>query len=283
MRRLAVASLVTSACAALALLAIAVAPGCGPSQLSKQYAAYDARADAILERQKPVWQRLMDVMVEQHGEEAPDIERCRTVFGEAAPFYEALKGEVAAAAPAQPELATAHELLLKFADRRAAFARVVAGGVDILFQGDPWRDLDAKDAALRSAMLDYAQRIQGRLAPPDPRYHVIENALKDFQRLCVEPLGNGRLTADQVSEIVKTRIQPKVREARASQFEDDEEGRSIRAAVFAADAFLDAMPQSAALMESRARMSAEVESLGRESEELYTKFKDEMKAVRGRM
>ena len=284
MRRLAVTTLVTFAVAAAALFVIGVAQGCGPTPLSKSYAAYDGKAEVILDREAAVWRKLLTLLNEQAASETPDPERFRAVVvGESVPFYESMKADVAAAAPAQPELAAAHEKLVKYADRRAAFARLIADSLDVLRRGDPWHELDAKDGALQSAMADYAQRVQGRTVPPDQRFNIIQNAEKDFQRLCVEPLGNGRLTAAQMGEIVKTQIQPKIREARATQFEDDEEGRSIRAALAAADEFFDAVQKSAELMETSAKLKRDTEALAREGDELVGKFRDEMKAVRGRM
>jgi hypothetical protein len=284
MRRLAVTSLVTSVGAALALLAAVVAQGCGPSQLSKDYAAYDARAEKIIEREMAAWQRLLALLNEQtQSAEPPPADRFRQAAKDAVPFYEAIQRDVAAAAPAQADLAAPHETLVKFADRRAAFARRVAEGVELLGHGDPWRDLDAKDAKLQAAKVDYVERVQDRLESADQRFFVLQNASRDFQRLCVEPLGEGRLTAAQMSEIVRTRIQPKIREARASKFEDDEESRSLRAAVIAADEYFDAAQQASPVMEAQTRLMHDILSLTKESDELYMKFRDEMKAVRGRM
>jgi hypothetical protein len=284
MRRLAVTTLVTSVAAAAALLAIGVAQGCGPSQLSKAYTAYDGKAELILDREVAVWRKLLTLLNEQALSDTPDAERFRAVVvGESVPFYDAMKGDVAKAAPSQPELAAAHETLVKYADRRAAFARLVADSIDVLRRGDPWHELDAKDTALQAAMTDYAQRVQGRAVPPDNRFNLIQSAEKDFQRLCVEPLREGRVTAAQMGEIVKTQIQPKIREARGTQFEDDEEGRSVRAALAAADEFFDAVQQSAVLMEASAKLKRDTEALAKEGDDLVAKFRDEMKAVRGRM
>ena len=284
MRRLAVMSVLLTSAAAAVAFAVAVAPGCGPSGLAKVYDAYDKRAESILVSEAPVWMRLVTLIQDQGNSETPDPERLKAVVaGESVPFYDKMKGDVAAAAPSVPELATAHGTLVKFAEKRAEFAHRVAGALDVLSRGDPWRDLDAKDSALQAAMIDYARRVEGRVAPPDERFSLIQTAEKDFQRLCVMPLGAGHITAAQMGEIVKTRIQPKIREARGTSFEDDEEGRSLRAALAAADEFFDAVTKSGALMEASARLKRDLDALDLECTELYTKFREEMKAVRGRM
>jgi hypothetical protein len=284
MIRRALTILLASAGAACALLAIAAVEGCGPSQLSKDYAAYDTRVEAILERELAVWKKLEAVLNEQAQAENPDAERFRAVVtGESVPFYDEMKRDVAAAAPAQTALGTAHETLVKYADRRATFAHLLAGNLDVLSHGDPWQSLVGKDNALQSAMNEYAQLVQGKPESQDQRFSLVQTALKDFQRLCVEPLGAGRLTAAQMAEIVKSQIQPKIREARGTQFEDDDQGRAVRAALVTADEFFDAVQQSAALMESSARLKRDTEALAKECDDLFLKFREEMKAVRGRM
>ena len=284
MTRLAAMSVLTASAGVIALLVLGVAPGCGPSKLSKAYEVYDKKVEAILDREKAAWQKLSSLVSEQGHSETPDPQRLREVLtGESIPFYDALKGEVAAVAPDQPELASAHATLVKYADRRATFAHLVAGSLDVIARGDPWTALDAKGRALQSAMMDYARRLEGRVAPPDQRFALVQSADRDFQRLCVEPLAEGRLTAAQMGEIVKTRLQPKIREARNSSFDDDEEGRTVRAAVVACDEFLDAAQAAGPLLETSARLTRDLEALDRECTELFKKFMEEMKAIRGRM
>lgn len=284
MSRPAVSFLVASLCVASALLAVVVAPGCGPSQLSKDYAAYDQKAEAILEREKAVLTKLLALYNDQSHSETPDPKLFKSVVtGESVPFYDAMKGEVAAAAPSQPGLASPQETLVKYAERRAALAHAIADGVDVLVGSDPWHEVDAKDTALASAMSDYAQRVQGRAAPPDQRFSLIQNSERDFQRLCVEPMRDGRLTAEQMGEVVKTQIQSKIREARSSQFDDDDEGRALRASLVAADEYFDAVQRATVLMESLARRNHDIQALVKEGDDLYKKFMDEMKHVRDRM
>ena len=284
MRRLAVTSLVTSFAVVLALLAVGVAQGCGPSQLSKDFAAYDTRAEKIIERELVAWKRLLDLLNEQtQSAEPPPADRFLQAARDAVPFYESIQRDVAAAAPTEPELKAPHETLVAFADRRAKFAKVLEGGVELLTHGEAWRELESKDAKLTVAMQDYAEHVQGRVESADQRFFVIQNALKDYQRLCLDQIAEGRITAPQASELIKTRIQPKIREARASKFEDDEEGRALRAAVIAADEYFDVAQKTTPAMEAKAHLMHDVLSLTKESDELFVKFRDEMKAVRGRM
>jgi len=284
MSRLAVTSLLTSASAAIALLAVGAAPGCGPSQLSKDYAAYDAKAEEILKREGATWRRLAGLLKDQLAAESPDSTGFESaVRGECVPFYDKLKEEVAAAAPANENLAAAQAALAKFAAKRAEFAHVVGAGIDLYGSGDPARRLDKKDAAFREAISDYSERIRGRVAPPDQRFSVVQTARSDLERLCFKPLAEGRLTSDQMREIVKTKIQPRVREARNSKFEDDDESRAVRAAVVATDEFLDAVQQEVGRIEASDRLSRDTESLAKEGDESLKKFIEEMKAVRGRM
>lgn len=284
MSRTAVPSLVTSACAALALVAIGVAQGCGPTQLSKDYGAYDAKTEAILTREFAMWVKFAGLLKDQLAAETPESTGFETaVRGECVPFYDKLKDEIAGIAPANEGLATAQAALAKFAAKRAEYAHVVQAGLDLYGSGDPARRLDKKDAAFHEAIFDYSQRIRDRVQPPDQRFSVVQTARTDLERLCFEPLKEGRLTVDQVREVVRTKIQPQVREARNSKFEDDDEGRSVRAAVIATDEFLDAVQQEFGRIEASARLSRDTELLAKEGDEFRQKFKDEMKIARGKM
>jgi hypothetical protein len=284
MRRLAVTTLVTFAAAAAALLVIGAAQGCGPTPLAKAWAEYDGKAEAILQREDAAWRKLAGLLKDQLAAESPDTTGFDTaVRGECVPFYDKLKDDVAAVAPAHEGLAEAHGALVKFAAKRAEFAHVVEAGLDLYGSGDPARRLDKKDAAFRAALADYAQRLQGRMEPPDQRFAVVQAAERDLERLCFEPLSDGRRTGDQVREIVKTVIQPRVKEARDSKFEDDAEGRAVRAAVVAMDEFLDAVQQELGRIEASARLSRDTATLAKDGDAFLQKFKDEMKAVRGRM
>jgi hypothetical protein len=260
------------------------APSCGPSHLSKAYGAYSAQVEPLLDREAPVWKKLASLLNEQSQGEDPNFKRfAEALRAESIPFYKEFAAAVDRIQPGDPDLATAHAALVKFAKSRAEFVRVLAENLETVRIGDPESKMNVKDAALTSAAAAYGESINGEMSKADNRFSELIALETAFQTTCIEPLADGKATADDARDRIAKEILPKIKSLRATKFLDDEPSRRLRAAIAAAEEFFDAVVEDLPRMEAAARLRRASSTLNTEGEDSMKAFRDEMKAIRGRM
>ena len=268
----------------LVVAAVLVAPSCGRSDLAKAYEAYDAGVEPLLDREAPVWKKLASLLNEQSQGEEPDFKRFAEVLrAETLPFYAGFDASVAKLEPGDPGLAAAQAALVKFANARLEFARVLAANLETVRVGDPGSKMNVKDAALSAAVVAYQESINGEMARADNRFGELIALESDFQASVMVPLSESKATADDAKERIATRILPKIKSLRATKFLDDEPSRRLRVAITAAEEFFNAVVEDLPRMEAAANLRRSSSALTAAGDAALKSFLDEMKAVRGRM
>jgi hypothetical protein len=202
---------------------------------------------------------------------------------ESLPFYMQFSAAMERIEPSDPDLTAAHASLVKFAKSRAEFVRVLADNIDTVKIGDPDSKMNVKDAALTSAAAAYGESIHGEMSKADNRFSELIALETAFQTTCIEPLAEGKISADDAKERVAKQILPKIKSLRATKFLDDEPSRRLVAALAAAEEAFDAFVENMPLMEAAARLRRASTTLSTEGEDSMKAFRDEMKAIRGRM
>lgn len=265
-----------------ASLLLAASPGCGPSDAAKAYSAYEAKAEPLLDREIAVWKKLAEAIEAQTSGEAEDADRLASIVrGETVPFYTAMREQAAAAAPAHASLEQAHAILVQYVDKRLAFARAIVDGLGTLTAVEP--ALDARNAELERAVSEYAEIVGRAGRPPDSRFNEVMNAQKDFAEQALMPLVEGRATAKDVEERIRSRTLARLKALRNETYADDAEGKALKAAVFAAADFFDAVVGALPRFETSARLKRQTEGLAKEGDDLLRRFREELKAVRQRL
>lgn len=268
----------------VALAAVLAAPSCGRSNLSKAYDSYTAKVEPLLDREAPVWKKLATLLNEQSQGEEPDFKRFAEVLrAETLPFYAEFSASVEKVEPGDPGLAAAQAALVKFAKSRVEFTRVLADNIETVRVGDPESKMNVKDAELTSAVAAYGEIIKGDVASADNRFAELIALETDFQTSCIEPLAEGKATADDAKDRIATRILPKIKSLRATKFLDDEPSRRLRVAITAAEEFFAAVVEDLPRMEAAARLRRSSSALNTEGDDALKALRTEMKAVRGRM
>lgn len=263
--------------------ALVAAPSCGKSELAKAYESYTAKVEPLLDREAAVWKKLRDLVNEQGQDESPDLTRFADVLQrESVPFYDEFRTDVGKLEPGDPALAPAQEALAKFAKARADFVHEFADNLDALRVDGPSGKLAVTDRALTGAMGEYSKTLQGDLASGDTRFADLISLQTDFQTNVIEPLSEGRRTAEDGKERIETRILPKIRDIRATKFADDDSARLLRNAVAASEEFFLAVVPNLPRMEAGARLKRSSTALEKDANDALVKFRDEMKSVRGR-
>jgi hypothetical protein len=279
-QRFAVAALAVAAVVSVLLFA----PSCGRSKLSIAHEAYNAKVEPLLDREQKVWAKLATLLNEQSQGEEPDFNRFSQVLhDETLPFYADFAASVGKLEPGDPALEPAQSALQRFAKSRAEFARVLADNLDTVKVGDPESKMNAKDAALQSAVEAYGRAIQGDMAKADSRFSDLISLETQFQTACVEPIATGKTTADEGRELIAKKILPRVKALRATKFTEDEPSRLLRVALGAAEDFFEAVVAELPRLEAAARLRRSSSLLNKEGDDALKKFLEEMKLVRGRM
>jgi hypothetical protein len=265
---------------ALAAVVTSVASCFRKSDLAKAYAPYNAAVEKLLDAETATGKRLEELLRSQYEDE-PDYPRyAEFVKGTAAPFYERFVAQVKDLAPGDPGLAAAQTQLLKFAQARADFARVLAANLDALRHSETTRALTEKVNAAENAKAAYADTLHGPAESPDTRFAELAELAKDFQATCFEPMARGKATGKDVEEHVRSRILPRVKKMRESKFEDDESSQRLRDAVAATQEFYEAVIADLPAMEARARLKSASETADQAAGDALKKFKEEIAAVR---
>jgi hypothetical protein len=235
----------------------------------------------LLDAENATGGRLEKLFKAQYEEEAPDFARYADfVERTAVPFYEGFVGKAKELAPSHPGLAGVQTELVKYAQSRSDFARVLAANLDALRHPDTTLRLREREAAAEATKQDYAELLVGPGATEDSRFTELNGLAKDFQSQCLQPLAAGKTTHKDFEERVRTVILPRIAKLRAGRFDDDEASRRLRDAVAAAEAFYVAIIDDLKQMEARARLSRAAEDASRSAADAFKKFKDELAAVR---
>jgi hypothetical protein len=278
------AFLAVAAVALLVVAAVLVTPSCGPSNLSKAYAAYSAQVEPLLDREAPVWKKLAALLNEQSQGEDPNFKRFSEVLrSESAPFYAGFGASVEELEPGDPGLASAHAALVRFAKSRVELTRVLAENLDAVRIGDPESRMNVKDRALSSAIAAYGEAIHGEMSKADNRFTELVALESDYQTNCIEPLSGGKASADDLKDRIQKVMLPKIRSLRATKFADDEPSRRLNETLAAAEEYFAAVVEDLPLMEGAARLRRALSTLTVEGDDSLKAFRDEMKAVRNRM
>jgi hypothetical protein len=266
------------------VLLLAVTPGCGKSPLAKAYVPYNAGVERLLDEEMATWKRFAPLFTGQFQDENPDYDAYAKYLTEVAvPFYDGLVMKVAALPRGDAGLDDAHAALVKFAASRAEFAHLLAKSLDAVKRSGTTQNLNEKDAVAEAAKTDYTRTLQGPAPTPDVRFNDLMALSQDFAHSCVEPLSQGKATAKDAEEAIRTRILPKVRKLRGTKFDEDESSRKLRDAIAAAESFYVAVVDDLPRMEARSRLSRQADALAVAGKDAFDKFQTEMKAVRGKL
>jgi hypothetical protein len=273
--------LLVAGSAALAVAAALAAPGCGPSAAAKAYAAYEAKAEPLLDREIVAWKKLVTLIGEQSSGDAADAKRLEEVVRtESAPFYAGFLGQAKALAPGDPSLDRAQAAFVRYAEARQEFVEAVLDGLEAMALGDPSGRLTSADGMLQSTVTEYATLMETKGVPPDSRFAELIAAQTEFQQKGLEPLVEGRGTVADIEQRLRARILPRLRELRGEKYAEDAEGKALKAAVFATAAFFEAVVEELPRMGASAEFKLRTETLAREGDEALKRFRDEMAAAR---
>ena len=268
---------------ATAVLAVTLA-SCGDSGLAKAFPVYDSRAEKLLDRDLPLWTRLMKLYNEQISEDTADPPRYEAcVTKEAVPFYDDLVREVEKLEAGDPALAPVQAEFLAYAKSRSAFAHHLADNLGVFRPGAADAELAQRRTAADAAMQAYAEKIQAAGGIPDERFNRLVALEAVFRDECMKPLTDGKMTSKEVEETIAARLLPQCRKMRAEKYPDDEVGHLLSQAVAAGEEFYVAVSKNLTLLDRNARFSGEAGRLVEEGDEHLKTFQAELGRIRRRL
>ncbi len=266
--------------AALALLAT----NCGPTPLEKAFPDYDSKVEKLLDDDLAVWKRLLALYNEQIQSGGAGHAKFESyVKKDAIPTYDKLVADVAAIQPAEPELQKAHEILVKHAAARAAFAHLLAQNLDVFSPEAAGDELGRKTSAAEYAVQDYDKWThddQTRVA--DARFTELRGLRNDFANR-FEKFQGHKIARAELDDFIRKEAIPKVKKLRAGRFDEDEPSRLLREAIATTEEYYAVLADSLPMIERQLTFAEESDRLSKEGDDLLKRFRDELKQIRNKL
>jgi hypothetical protein len=254
--------------------------GCGPSQLARQYSAYTAEVEPLLEQEAERWQS-MAALLQARQDDYASPRYYRFLQDNALPFYTGLHERVTALAPEGERVAAAHAHLVRFVAARLEFVHVEISARETFESAVGEDGLLAVMSGLQEAenlRYEYAEAIGE--STPDAKLGELYSIVDSFRQSWFVPLQQGARDPEDVQRRLRAHVIPALEELQRRKYFDTDADRLLKSCVAAWLAWHRKLERACPTLQRVWDVKAKSEAAAQESQESLDAFRQELEAIR---